>query len=1044
AVESSQYEEGQFRPKLHGRHGSGINNNEGGSILALLEDMINVGKTMGFNLAGCAKDMEKIISSQGAQDETKFDKVSDSEVRSFWGNSIFEFIISDAIGNSGGLLCAWNPNIFHKEHHIISDNFIALYGTWKPNKSKMLFINVYAPQPGSLKRILWSYLSTLINRWNGECIVMGDFNEVRRKEERWGSIFDAHGSRYFNNFIDHAGLVEIQLEGFSFTWSHVSAAKMSKLDRFLVSDGVFSLFPHVSAICLDRNLSDHRPILLREVCVDYGPTPFRFYHSWFELQGFDLFITQTWEDIQLDDKNDLVRFKKKLQTLKKAIRVWVNTQKSSQSASVHELKSKLNLIDSKIDKGDVNADLLVTRMSIMKQLQETNYLESRDHFQKAKIHWAVEGDENSKFFHGIVNKKRANLAVKGVMVDGDWVDDPIRVKEEFHDYFATRFCETEPSSGYIDFNFPNKISGDQLADIESPISNDEIRRAVWGCGENKSPGPDGFSFEFFRKFWHVVGNDLCAAVTWFSEHYYFPSGCNSSFIALIPKCLDPKTVGDYRPICLIGSIYKVVTKILANRLSLVISDLVSEVQTAFLPNRQILDGPFIITELLARCRHKKQKAMVFKVDFAKAYDSVRWDYLEAVLISFGFGAKWVAWIRGCLLSSKASVLVNGSPTKEFQFFRGLKQGDPLAPFLFILVMESLHLSFSRLIDAGMFVGIKLDSTTTLSHLFYADDAIFIGEWSQSNLSCILNMLHCFSLISGLSLNLSKCQLLGVGLSDVIVSEAASQIGCSIMHTPFKYLGVSVGGNMNLISSWDDVVNKLKSRLSTWKLKTLSIGGRLTLIKSVLGSTPIYNMSIYKVPKAVLCVMESIRRNFFNGIREGERKIAWVKWSKVLAPKSQGGLGVSSYYALNRGLLAKWIWRFISRDNSLWYRVIHAIHGPSMDDISVTYPSLWKSIIREMDTLKHQGMDFISHCKLRVGNGTSTRFWKDMWLGNSRLCMEYPRLFALENDKECKVATKLHGPFESSFRRNVRGGIESSQLSHILGDLESVVIRYAMT
>ncbi|GJV02089.1 hypothetical protein Tco_1335658 [Tanacetum coccineum] len=98
--------------------------------------------------------------------------------------------------------------------------------------------------------------------------------------------------------------------------------------------------------------------------------------------------------------------------------------------------------------------------------------------------------------------------------------------------------------------------------------------------------------------------------------------------------------------------------------------------------------------------------------------------------------------------------------------------------------------------------------------------------------------------------------------------------------------------MYLNLSWDDVVNKLKSRLSTWKLKTLSIGGRLTLIKSVLGSTPIYNMSIYKVPKAVLCVMESIRRNFFNGIREGERKIAWVKWSKVLAPKSQGGLGVS--------------------------------------------------------------------------------------------------------------------------------------------------------
>nr|GEY10762.1 RNA-directed DNA polymerase, eukaryota [Tanacetum cinerariifolium] len=243
--------------------------------------------------------------------------------------------------------------------------------------------------------------------------------------------------------------------------------------------------------------------------------------------------------------------------------------------------------------------------------------------------------------------------------------------------------------------------------------------------------------------------------------------------------------------------------------------------------------------------------------------------------------------------SMASILVNGSPTKEFQFHRGLKQGDPLAPYLFIIIMESLHLSFSRVIEAGIFTGIKIDSSTTLSHLFYADDAVFIGEWSREK------------------------PTLGVGIPDSQVLEAATLIGCSVLHTPFKYLGIMVGENMSSIRAWDETVNKLKLRLSSWKLKTLSIGGRLTLLKSVLGSTPIYNMSLFKVPKAVFKSMESIRRKFFNGIRDGEKKIAWVSWSKVLASKSNGGLGVSSFYALNRGLLFKWIWRFLSRDQSLW-------------------------------------------------------------------------------------------------------------------------------
>ncbi|GJY55047.1 RNA-directed DNA polymerase, eukaryota [Tanacetum coccineum] len=313
-------------------------------------------------------------------------------------------------------------------------------------------------------------------------------------------------------------------------------------------------------------------------------------------------------------------------------------------------------------------------------------------------------------------------------------------------------------------------------------------------------------------------------------------------------------------------------------------------------------------------------------------------------------------------------------------------------------MESLHLSFSRVIEAGSFTGIKIDSSVTLSHLFYADDAIFIGEWSRDNLKCIMHVLHCFSLLSGLSLNLKKSQLLGVGIPDSTVSLAADMIGCSVLHTPFKYLGIPVGGNMNSIKAWDDIIYKIKKRLSNWKLNTLSIGGRLTLLKSVLGSTPLYYMSLYKVPKTVLHSMESIRRNFFNGIREG--------------------------------LLAKWMWRFLSNENSLWVRFIKAAHGDNTHSISAAYPSAWNTIIKELQVLKSLGFDFFSHCKIRIGNGCNTSFWKDPWIGDSRLCLQFPRLYALENNKECTVAVKMSAPFTFSFRREVRGGIESSQLSQI--------------
>ena len=277
--------------------------------------------------------------------------------------------------------------------------------------------------------------------------------------------------------------------------------------------------------------------------------------------------------------------------------------------------------------------------------------------------------------------------------------------------------------------------------------------------------------------------------------------------------------------------------------------------------------------------------------------------------------------------------------------------------------------------------------------------------------------------------------MGVNRSEV--TSAATSIGCSIMNNQFRYLGVMVGQQSSRLSAWDDTLSKLRARLSKWKMKTLSIGGRLTLLKSVLGASPIYNMSLFKVPSGVLKLMEGIRSRFFNGIDQSDKKITWVAWNKVLASKKNGGLGVSSFFALNRALLLKWIWRFISDDGSLWGKVIRSLHGTSIDHHNAKYPSIWCTILRELQHLKNKGFNFWDHCKKRIGNGNSTRFWLDPWLGELPLYAKFPRLFSLELNRDALVASKINSSVVDSFRRPPRGGVEQTQLSDLLDMLESV-------
>ena len=512
------------------------------------------------------------------------------------------------------------------------------------------------------------------------------------------------------------------------------------------------------------------------------------------------------------------------------------------------------------------------------------------------------------------------------------------------------------------------VPGFDLSELDMPFSEDEVWKTISSLPSNKAPGPDGFTGKFYKMCWPIIKRDIMAAVSavWSRKMGNF-GVLNSAYITLIPKKEDATNIKEYRPISLVHSFAKLITKLLANRLAGRLDQMITPNQSAFIKGRFILDNFMLVQHTLRYLHQQKQPRILLKLDITKAFDSVSWPFLLEVLQRLGFGPIWCDIISRLLATSSTQILLNGCPGERIALRRGLRQGDPLSPMLFILVMDVLCRLIEKASEEELLQPL---ARRALQHRIslYADDVVIFLQPSASDIRITLDILQLFGEASGLRTNVQKSSVHPIQCLEEQRMILQNHIPCQISEFPCKYLGVPLSPHKLTNAQVQPIVDRIADRLPGWKADLLTRAGRCTLVQFVLTSMMVYLLLAVDLPARALKSIDKIRRGFlWKGRKDVRGGHCLVAWPKVTRPWFLGGLGISHLQHLGWSLRLRWLWLQKTEPDKTWaFLPVKA---------------------------QHQVQAFFDAAVVTVvGNGKNTIFWKDRWLTDQSLETHYPHLF----------------------------------------------------
>ncbi|GKA46344.1 hypothetical protein Tco_0739227 [Tanacetum coccineum] len=613
------------------------------------------------------------------------------------------------------IILGWNSN--NVDVNVVSQDDQAMHArVWIKTEKKEVFCSfIYAHNRYSQRRDLWENLGKhKVYVHNRPWCLLGDFNAALNIEDKsMGSSNIDISMREFKECVENIEVMDVQRSGLHYTWNQKpkgSSGLLKKLDRVMANMEFNDAFVGAFAVFQPYRTSDHSPAVLKLPISTKGrPKPFKFTNL---LTAHDRFMEVVKMGWFIHVSGFLMyRVVKKLKYLKKPFRKLLY-EKDADPSNANLRKEEAIYVQA-------YNDALITLEKFLKQ--------------KAKVEWLRLGDSNSAYFHkaikGRISKNHINVVTT---LEGETYTDE-NVAKAFVTHYEVFLGQPGITTPFCDVKlFHNRLDVEDAAAMVRPVTSQEAS-------------------------WDIVSKDVTVVVQEFFVNGKLLKELNHTLIALIPKVSAPSRINDYRPISCCNGLFKCISKIIANRIKECLKGLISSNQSAFIPGRQISDNILLTQELMHNYHlDRGTPRCAFKVDIQKAYDTVDWEFLRKVLISFGFHNQMITWIMECVSTTSYSVCVNGDLHGYFKGKRGLRQGDPLSPYLFTLIMEVFTLMLQRRArESQAFTYHRYCSDLELINLCFADDMFIFAHMDPESATVIMEALDEFKNAYGLVPSLPK-------------------------------------------------------------------------------------------------------------------------------------------------------------------------------------------------------------------------------------------------------------------------------------------------